>query len=372
MQSKGTVTKVGIDGQIFAMQQVGGISRLFSSLLDPSLQSPEGPKIYPLFTRHRNLYLSRMGIGDYTPGSHPAALLAGGANLDSNDQTRAHEAPSIIHTTFYAGEHPSPSYRDKDAPIFVASLYDMIPEIYPDFFGSSNPHHNKLAWLEQSDAIISISHSAAADLLDIRPNLADRLHVIHLGVDMNSTNNPQSNQKPLKWPYLLYIGTRNGYKNSGLVLRALARAQSSIRSHRLVFAGGGPPSPAEKSLIKGLGIDERVVFCQPNDEVLRQLYVHAQAVLVPSLGEGFSLPLIEALATDTAVLCSDISAHKEVGQGFCHFLPAANVETWASIFASVTSLERPSQLLGQRIQSVKDYYSLARMVRDHHHFYTSA
>lgn len=365
------MTSIGIDGQIFAIQQYGGISRYFSALLDRNILPSGELDIFPLFARHRNGYLSDLGIGAYQPNHDASKLLSGEMHLDANNQSSPYRPVKIVHTTFYVGQHPRANLSEGKRPLFVASLYDMIPENYPGFFSRGNPHYNKLDWLERSDCIVSISHSAAADLLDIRPGLADRIRVIHLGTNTSPVSRASREKRIAKWPFFLFIGIRKGYKNSIMLFRAFARVLPSLPDHRLVFAGGRSPNALEQQLIKDLNITEKVVFCRPSDEQLVQLYEHAEAVVVPSLAEGFSLPLIEALATDTPVICSEISVHKEVGKKFCYFVSPTNVEEWAAILADSSYLERPGSRLGAEAESLRNYYSVKRMAGDHHALYKS-
>lgn len=51
-------------------------------------------------------------------------------------------------------------------------------------------------------------------------------------------------------------------------------------------------------------------------------------MLVPSLAEGFSLPLIEALACDTPVVAFDLEVYLEVARGFATFLLPLNAKSW--------------------------------------------
>lgn len=360
---------VGIDGQIFALQNYGGISRYFSTLLDQSISSQGTTKTFPLFVRHRNAYLSDLGVGTYDPQCDASHLISGGMHLDSTSKMISYQQPDIVHTTYYVGQHPKTQLPNGCQSRFVSSLYDMIPENYPAFFPNGNPHHNKLEWLEKSDIIISISNSAASDLLDIRPHLASRIRVIHLGTDMNLKDDIIRPSSVAKQPYFLFVGFRRGYKNSTMLLRAFSRSLPRLRRHQLIFAGGGLPNNPEKQLIKDLGIEENVIFCQPNDKQLKQLYYDAIAVVIPSFAEGFSLPLIESLAADTPIICSDIPVHKEVGEKYCYFVNPTNTEEWASILAEYMNISKPSEILGSTFEMLCNYYSSSRMISEHYCLY---
>ena len=90
-----------------------------------------------------------------------------------------------------------------------------------------------------------------------------------------------------------------------------------------------------------------------------------------SLAEGFSLPLVEALAFDTPVLCSDLTVHREVGAGFCTFLSPLKTQDWADAMAEVASLPSPTARLGADYAALKNYYSFPRMYEEHIALYQS-
>jgi len=361
---------VGIDGQIFAWQSVGGVSRYFSNIL--SMAGSAGGdevKIVPYFTRHRNAYLNAASIGLFCPASTLEEILLRDIHLLADGSEALYPIPSIIHSTYYAGL-PWNANKDVKAKL-VTSLFDMIPECFPGFFPGGSPHLQKMEWLDASDLIISISDSATADLLDIRPNLSDRVHTIHLANALNPIDQSLSASAGNRRPYFLFIGTRGSYKNWIQALKGLSRSIGVLADHILVFAGGGGPNEAEQKTIQQLGLSERVVFISPNDQQLAELYAGASAVLVPSLAEGFSLPLVEALAMDAPVFCSDITVHREVGQDYCTFLSPTNTQDWADAMAAVYTFLPPSKVLGDRYKALVEYYSYPRVVEAHKAIYAS-
>lgn len=72
-------------------------------------------------------------------------------------------------------------------------------------------------------------------------------------------------------------------------------------------------------------------------EQLPLLYGSAEAFVLPSLAEGFGLPVLEALACGTPVICSNTTAMPEVAGGAAHLVPAVEVEAWTEAIDSVVS-----------------------------------
>ena len=364
------MTNVGIDGQIFAWQTVGGVSRYFSNLLTMAgVVGADGVAIYPFFTRHRNAYLQAASIGLYCPANTLEEILLRDIHLLADGSEAMYAIPDIIHSTYYAGL-PWNTNKNVKAKL-VTSLFDMIPECFPGFFPGGSPHLQKLDWFDASDLIISISDSATADLLDIRPQLADRVLTIHLANALTPVHQDSSRTASTRRPYFLFIGTRSSYKNWIQALKGLSRSLSVLEEHILVFAGGGPPTDVEQKTIQQLGLVERVLFVSPDDQQLADLYAGASAVLVPSLAEGFSLPLVEALAMDVPILCSDITVHREVGQEYCTFLSPTNTQEWADAMAAVDTFQSPSKILGDSYMAKVQYFSYPRVVAAHKAIYAA-
>ena len=125
-------------------------------------------------------------------------------------------------------------------------------------------------------------------------------------------------------------------------------------------------TPSEIKLIEANGITENVHAFSVSDSELWYLYNNAQALLVPSMYEGFSLPLVEALHADIPVICSDIQVHREVAKGFAEFLNPLICAQWVDSILSLDSFRRPSQMLGETAyKELLAYYSRKRLVNQH-------
>jgi glycosyltransferase involved in cell wall biosynthesis len=241
----------------------------------------------------------------------------------------------------------------------------MIPERYPLLLPRRNPHLNKSEWFERSDLILSISNSAADDMAFFFPKIKTPIKVIHLSTSIH--NIVPSLQNPINFPFWLYVGKRVFYKNFQTLLIALCRVKTRYMPH-LICAGGKPFSRQERELFKKLNLEQQIHQMPVNDFQLAWLYRNAEAVLVPSMSEGFSLPLIEAFACNTPVICSDIEVHREVGGEFATFLPGLNSNAWADFLTSESTrnLVKPKKALGDHnYQILLGYYSQNRISSEH-------
>lgn len=323
--------KLAFDRQIYSRQSLGGISRYFTGL-------QSGLQAYP-----------QVHI------------------VDKSDA-------DILHATFYKGLPPKRHHQR-----LVSSLFDMIPERLPAFFPfislrdcfGLGPHANKMDWLRASDSIVSISQASADELHFFMPDLSARVKIVHLAslLNMNNVEPVLSINSQRIW---LYVGKRTAYKNWTTLLMAMARLKPAADQPILFAAGGGGWTPLEKRLIAEHGLQNRVMHGSVSDAQLAWLYHHAEAIFVPSMAEGFSLPLIEALHADAPVIASDIQAHREVAGSFATFISPCCIDAWVDLMntAATQPLPRPTVVLGSsRWKHLVDYYGLERMAREHMEIY---
>ena len=116
-------------------------------------------------------------------------------------------------------------------------------------------------------------------------------------------------------PYFLFVGTLEPRKNLLRLLAAYSRLPDSIRNDALlVIAGGqGWGGIDIRNAIANLGLESHVRLVGYVDEpTLASLYKNALFLAMPSLYEGFGLPLVEAMAYGTPVLTSNNSSMPEV------------------------------------------------------------
>jgi glycosyltransferase involved in cell wall biosynthesis len=165
-----------------------------------------------------------------------------------------------------------------------------------------------------ADAVVCVSHAALLGLRQALPGVpAAKLRVVYQG--------PQPLQPPALTPshgrpYLLYVGSLLSHKNIETVLAALAEAGPRLPVDFLLTGPAKPPETARLSArVRALGLDTRVRHLGFVDRAqLSTLYEHATGLVLPSLIEGFGLPVVEAMSQGTPVVASDIPAVREVGQ----------------------------------------------------------
>jgi glycosyltransferase involved in cell wall biosynthesis len=174
--------------------------------------------------------------------------------------------------------------------------------------------------LKRADRTIAISEHTARRAAAVFGLDRSRVHVIPHGVDHDAFPPPPPGVLPQTPPYFLCLGNTRPYKNMPTALRAFARYTSMTDGQtsgdgraRLIVTGRGDSANALKRLAARLGIEKLVTFTGPvsHDEVFR-LYHGAQALIFPSIVEGFGFPVLEAMAAGCPVIASRAPAILEV------------------------------------------------------------
>ncbi len=123
-------------------------------------------------------------------------------------------------------------------------------------------------------------------------------------------------------PVVLTVASNLPHKNLGVLLQALGLIPSARRP-MLVLSGPGTDGDALTTQARNAGLQEdvRLLGFRPPEE-LEGLYALAACAVLPSLYEGFGLPVLEAMARGVPVACSDIPALREVaGESALRFAP---------------------------------------------------
>lgn len=304
--------KVVYDHQIFSVQKYGGISRYFAEISRRinSIPGFEARIIAPLYVS-RTLRPGPSLVGLKSPSlplfSHVRDLL----NTTVGSLYNRVYRPDLVHETYYGNKQTAPAR----SPV-VITVYDMIHELFPELYpGAAKFVALKHRSIKRADQVICISDKTRDDLIDIVNVDPAKVVTIHLGVDSAAFGSPGTSRswKVQNKPFLLYVGDRFGYKNFIPFINAYA--QSEVREMcDLVVFGGGDFNKAEVDQISSLGLrlGKQIQCVTGNDSALARYYLHAMALVYPSLYEGFGLPPLEAMRFGCPVICSNAGSLPEV------------------------------------------------------------
>jgi glycosyltransferase involved in cell wall biosynthesis len=215
---------------------------------------------------------------------------------------------------------------------------------------------------------VCISQATAGALAERYPQSASKIAVAPLGVSPTLASEVAENGHRLPdGGFVLAVGTLEPRKNLPRLVAAYAALTAELQeAHPLVVAGElgwstGPTLAALRSLGSRCSMLGRV-----SDEALGELYRRCAVFCYPSLGEGFGLPVLEAMAAGAPVLTSDVSSLPEVGGDAVAYVNPLDVDDIARGLAELLRDEaRRSELsrLGRERARAFSWAAFARGVR---------
>ena len=240
----------------------------------------------------------------------------------------------------------------------VMTIHDLIPLIFPDHAPKSKksrlfPLFKKimLAAAARADLIIAPSECSRNDIiarLQIPETKRSRVVVIPEGVDARYKPLPQ----PSPSKVVLYVGRQDPYKNLASLVRAFAKVHEAVPS--AVLRVIGPPDkryPEAFELARELNILPHIDWHGYVDNAgLLAAYQQAAVLVLPSRYEGFGLPVVEAMACGTPVVCSNVSSLPEVAGDAALMADPGDASAFAEHIVNV--LTRPELARGLREKGV--------------------
>jgi len=236
-----------------------------------------------------------------------------------------------------AGEHPNLLFVPAHAIPFawpgkvLTVVHDLAFERHPDAYSLSERAYLRLStrWaVTRCRLLIAVSESTKADLVSLYGVSPDRVRVVPLGVSKPKvTAAPTSRlaELGLDGNFVLQVGRVEGRKNQAAALAAVERLDG------VMLAVAGPER--DPTLVARLRASDRCrVLGKVDQPTLELLYRRAGAVVVPSLYEGFGLPVLEAMARGKVVVAAKASSLPEVGgEAALYYHDSASAEQIARV-----------------------------------------
>ena len=236
----------------------------------------------------------------------------------------------------------------------LVTLHDLYPYEKPMNFGFPKFIFNRVVLqqcLRNIDSIACVSDITLLRLKKYVPAAVARKAVrIYNCIEAEPIRNPQPpHPNWLNQPFLLCVAQHRRNKNIPLLIRTfhrMLRAGQLVPEMKLMIVGiAGPETPKIHRLVSTLLLDDKVCFLEGvSDSELQWCYMQCQAVVSPSTVEGFGLPIAEALLAGCRIVCSDIPAYREVGDGHCRFVALEKNAEKMLASAIVASLQEPKGL----------------------------
>lgn len=199
---------------------------------------------------------------------------------------------------------------------------------------------NVLSGFRKAALVVCDSEATRDELLAHNLIPAERLRVVPLGVHPSCTPVPDPTADAemrlllatgeANSINLLHVGSTIKRKRIDVLLDTFAAVRREFPQARLIRVGG-PFTEAQADHVRRLNLESAIVVLPHiSREVLAAVYRQADLVLQPSDGEGFGLPVIEAMACGAPVVASDLPVLREVGGDAATYAPVADVPAWTN------------------------------------------
>jgi glycosyltransferase involved in cell wall biosynthesis len=250
----------------------------------------------------------------------------------------------------------------------IVTIHDLIyvrhPELYPPWdrwtYLQKVRHSCKVA-----DVVIAISEQTRQDLIELVGVPENKITVLYQAVHPRYYRQellplpPDLSVTPKKrGPYFLFVGAFEDRKNIMRLIRSFARVQKAT-DHNLILIGRGALTEKVRNLVEALSMQEFIqVITDVSSESLPCYYQSATALVYPSLFEGFGLPIVEGLMSETLVLTSQGGCFPEAGGAGSFYIDPLSEEAIACGLLEIAGLGPKERILRihQGLEHVRQFH----------------
>lgn len=271
-------------------------------------------------------------------------------------------------------------------PIFkkyktIITVHDLIPLIFPNNFPSGIK--GKLKWqiqklaLKNSSAIITDSNSSKKDIVTILGTKDEKINVVYLAVSSEFkkiTNTSVLHSMAVKYnlpeKFILYVGDVTWNKNLPRLIEAVKKLNANmvLVGKTLVEKNYDKKNPWNINLIKvqeAIAGDERLMclgFIPTEDLVM--IYNMAKVFVMPSIYEGFGLPVLEAMSCGCPVVTARCGSLSEIGGDAVAYVKEDDVNDIARKINNVFKDEKLQMDLSKKGLKQAEKFSLKKFATD--------
>ncbi len=235
------------------------------------------------------------------------------------------------------------------APRIVVTAHDLTYRLFPELLPSplARAYYNLMTWISvvRARRIIAVSENTRTDLLARWPQISPKTLTVLNGVSDVFARPPEPSEverwrAALNLPkrYLLYVGTRKRHKNLPRFLEAYGSLTPAQRARfpLVMVAPPDPRYPEVDATVSRMGIEQNVSWhAGLPDAALPVIYRLAHCVVMPSLYEGFGLPVAEGYACGTPAIVARAGALPEVGGSACMLVDPYDVSSMRAALSQI-------------------------------------
>jgi glycosyltransferase involved in cell wall biosynthesis len=341
---------IAIDARLVGY--AAGIAR-YAMLLIEALEALDGPERY-LVLRGRRARRQRLGHAlssqrhVFTPPHHKLERWS----LPLEVALRP-PWPDLLHSI----DHVAPAWG---AWRSVVTLHDLAFMLYPQTHTAASRTYYAASGesVRRAERVIAVSQRTASDAVRLLGVDPARMRVVPEAAAPAFGPRPEADLDALSARlglelaprrYGLFVGTLEPRKNVPLLLDAFGLVRREMDVQLVVVGARGWLDEPIFAARARSGLESAAHFVGVlGEDDLAVLYSHAGVFVLPSLYEGFGLPVLEAMACGAPVVCSNAGPLPEVAADAAVLLPPDNGVAWADAMLSVLADPRRSADLRQR------------------------
>lgn len=258
---------------------------------------------------------------------------------------------------FFSPAHYAPRFSPVPT---VVTIHDLSYFYYPNEFLKEDLYKLK-NWtaysVKNAQKIIAVSEHTKQDLVKWYNIPEEKIKVIYNGILRHPEPDPlgdRAKEPPTNSirSYILYVGTLQPRKNIVTLVKAFRKFKEAYPDFVLKIAGkqGWMTDAILKEINQHNTGDIELLGYVP-DEELPGLYAHAFCFVMPSLYEGFGIPVLEAMSYGCPVISSHASALPEIGTDACLYFDPKNED---DLYRKLVELKEHAPLRNDLIEKGKE------------------
>ncbi|MCP4915249.1 MAG: glycosyltransferase family 4 protein [Oligoflexia bacterium] len=238
---------------------------------------------------------------------------------------------------YHGLSHELPPKIQKSNIKSVVTIHDLIFMRYPQFFSMVDRQVYKKKFqhaVDSADLVISICDQTRRDIIDFLNVPEEKIKTVYQSCAPSFYTLLKEDQLytslfkyRLPEKYILFVGAVEERKNVKTLIKSFARLKDQI-PHNLVIVGDGKEYKKEcLRLVADNNLWKRVTFLgHVSSEDLPAIYQGADLFVFPSLFEGWGIPIVEALFSDTPVITTEGGCFEESGGSYSRYVKPDNVD----------------------------------------------
>jgi glycosyltransferase involved in cell wall biosynthesis len=228
------------------------------------------------------------------------------------------ERPDVYHAPHYV---LPPAVRCRSVVTIHDCIHLMFPQYLPNRAAYAYARASMWAAARRSDRILTVSEASKRDILHFFNVKPEKIVVVYNAIDEHFSATPSDEQVArireryqLDHKFVLYVGNIKPHKNLVRLIEAFSQLRRTHDDLKLLIIGDEISKlPALRRAVHRNKLHKFVRFLgYLKDDTLTVLYRLASVFVFPSLYEGFGLPPLEAMASGTPVVTSNVSSLPEV------------------------------------------------------------